>query len=183
MSKPVPKSEHEPPWSVPVALSTVPEAGRHFDLVADAQARSAIAELAAVAALPRLVASFDVTRHRRGGLHVVGRVLATVDQLCVVTLEPVANEIDEPVDLVFIPAAESSLTGHGDLEGAAEDGPEILVGGVVDLGGIATEFLILGIDPYPRKSDAVFQAPSTEQDDPAGPFAALSALKGEKAKE
>ena len=27
-----------------------------------------------------------------------------------------------------------------------------LVGGTVDLGAIATEFLILGLDPYPRKT-------------------------------
>ena len=46
----------------------------------------------------------------------------------------------------------------------------------VDLGAVATEFLLLGIDPYPRKPGAVFDAPATG--DPAGhPFAALAALK------
>ena len=33
----------------------------------------------------------------------------------------------------------------------ADDSPEPLVGGAVDLGAVATEFLVLGIDPYPRK--------------------------------
>ena len=37
----------------------------------------------------------------------------------------------------------------------ADEGPETLHGGVVDLGAVATEFLILGIDPYPRKPGAV----------------------------
>ena len=51
--------------------------------------------------------------------------------------------------------------------------PEALVGGVIDLGVVATEFLILGLDPYPRKPDAVFEAPQDLKPD-GGPFAALA---------
>jgi hypothetical protein len=51
-----------------------------------------------------------------------------------------------------------------------------MVDGVVDLGAIATEFLILGIDPYPRKPGAVFEPPQSG-DGEASPFAALAALK------
>ena len=58
----------------------------------------------------------------------------------------------------------------------ADEPPEPLQDGVVDLGAVATEFLLLGIDPYPRKPDAVFDAPPAG--DPADkPFAALAALK------
>jgi uncharacterized metal-binding protein YceD (DUF177 family) len=166
------------PWSVPVALGDVPETGRHLDLIADERLRDAIAKFAGLAALPRLDASFDVARHGRGGLHVTGRVSATVLQTCVVTLEPTENEIDEPVDLVFAPAiAESPVHDQGgELDIPYDDEPEPLVDGIVDLGAIATEFLILAIDPYPRKPDAVFQA-SAADDDAAHPFAALAALK------
>lgn len=162
-------------WSVPLALSDVPESGRHFDLVANEQARSAVAKHAGLAALPRLEASFDVTLHGRGGLHVVGRVSATVGQTCVITLEPLENEIDESIDLVFTPTAAPLIEG-AEIEVPAEDVPEVLVGGVIDLGAIATEFLILGLDPYPRKPDAIFQA-SAVGDDAAHPFAALAVLK------
>lgn len=161
-------------WSVPLALSDVPESGRHFDLVADAQVRAAVAKHAGLAALPRLEASFDVTLHGRGGLHVVGRVSATVGQICVVTLEPLENEIDESIDLVFMPAG--ALVGGAEIEVPAVDVPEVLLGGGIDLGAIATEFLILGLDPYPRKPDATFQG-SPVGDDAAHPFAALAALK------
>jgi hypothetical protein len=41
---------------------------------------------------------------------------------------------------------------------------------------LATEFLILGIDPYPRKPGAEFAAPKAE-DNREHPFAALEALK------
>src|ERR1700741_1735659 len=101
MTKPERRSKG--PWSVRLALSEVPEGGRHLDLVADRQTRTAVAEQAGLDALPRLQASFDVAPHGRGGLRVVGRVSATVGQTCVVTLEPIENEIDEEVDLVFSP--------------------------------------------------------------------------------
>ena len=73
----------------------------------------------------------------------------------------------------------------GEDEAAEEDserpqrswnGPEPLIGGVVDLGALATEFLILGLDPYPRKPGAVFEPPQDVKPDP-GPFAALAGLK------
>jgi uncharacterized metal-binding protein YceD (DUF177 family) len=169
------------PWSVPVKRGDIPETGRHFDLVPDRATRDAIAALAGVVELPRLEATFDVTLHGRGGLRVVGRVSATVGQVCVLTLEPMESEIDEPIDLVFLPAAGSSQAGlgGGEVEVPAEDEPEVLVSETVDLGAIATEFLVLGIDPYPRKPGAVFEAPAAG-DGTARPFAALAALKGKQ---
>jgi len=171
-------SRATPPWSTPVAVHDVPETGRRFDLVADDHTRAAVAQSIGLRALPRLEASFDVTRHGREGLRVVGRVAATVGQTCVVTLEPIDNEVEETVDLVFAPAAAESAPpeGGGRSKVAAEDAPEPLIGGVVDLGVVATEFLALGIDPYPRKAGAEFAAPATE-DDSSRPFAALAALK------
>jgi uncharacterized metal-binding protein YceD (DUF177 family) len=165
-------------WSVPLAITDVSEAGRHLDLVANAQARAAVATLAGLAALPRLEASFDVTRRGRGGLHVVGRVSATVGQTCVVTLEPVENEVDEAIDVAFVPAGATSLEEYGseEVEVTLEDAPEPLVGNAIDLGAIATEFLILGLDPYPRRPDVVFETPPAG-DEPAHPFAALAGLK------
>jgi hypothetical protein len=58
------------------------------------------------------------------------------------------------------------------------DGEEIetLVDGTVDLGALATEFLILGIDPYPRKAGAVFEPPALPEPG-GGAFAALAALQ------
>jgi Large ribosomal RNA subunit accumulation protein YceD len=173
------------PWQVPVAIEDVAETGQHFDLVADDDTRAAVARVVGLRDLPRLEANFDVTRHGADGLHVSGRMSATVGQNCVVTLEPLTNEVEEDIDLVFAPPPPSVERKPGDDE-AAEDGserpqrswngPEPLVGGGVDLGALATEFLILGLDPYPRKPGAVFEAPQDVKPDP-GPFAALAGLK------
>jgi len=126
--------------------------------------------------LPRFEASFDVTRRGSGGLHVIGSVSATVGQTCVVTLEPLANEVEERIDLLFEPphldqSAETDAQQHG----VKWDEPEPLVGGVVDLGALAIEFLMLGLDPYPRKPGAVFEPPQDAKRD-QGPFAALGRL-------
>jgi hypothetical protein len=164
------------PWHVPVVVEEVPETGQHVDLAADAVARGAVAKVAGLRELPRFEASFDITR-RGGGLHVVGWISATVGQNCVVTLEPLANEVEETIDLVFEPAQRlaASAENEGQQHSVKWDDPEPLVGGVVDLGALATEFLILGLDPYPRKPDAVFEPPQDAKRD-QGPFAALGRL-------
>ena len=165
------------PWSVPVRRDDVPESGLHLDVTADEAARAAIATLAGVSGLPRLAASFGIARQGKG-LRVEGEVTAAVEQTCVVTLEPMTSEIHEPIDLVFMPAAGSAPAGETreEIDPAAADDPEPLVAGVADLGAAATEFLLLAIDPYPRKPEAVFDSPD-QADTGTHPFAALAALK------
>lgn len=175
------KAADERPWSVPVGLAEIPEEGKHFELVADETTREAIARLAVVRSLPRLQASFDVARHGASGLHVRGVVSATVGQNCVVTLEPLDNEVREELDVTFAPPG-ASFDGMDEVEGEDAavidpDGPEPLIGDAIDLGALAVEFFVLGIDPYPRKADAAFEAPALEDDAASNPFAALAALK------
>lgn len=163
-------------WSVPVAVADIPDTGRQVDLVADEGVRTALAKTTGIAGLPRLQASFDVTRHGVEGLRVVGRVSATVRQNCVVTLDPMESEIEEAVDLVFVPQADFDDAAAAVHDTDVVEPPEALHDGIVDLGAISTEFLILGIDPYPRKPGAMFEAPAGV-DPGSNPFAALAALK------
>src|SRR5260370_29824585 len=138
----------EGPWSVPVSVHEVRVTGGRSELRAGAATRAAIAKSADLRALPRLEATFDVSRRDSEGLHVVGRVSATVGQVCVVTLDPIENEVEEMVDLIFVPGATPAVD--------ADEAPEPLLDDTVDLGAIATDFLIPGIDLYPRKPDTVF---------------------------
>jgi uncharacterized metal-binding protein YceD (DUF177 family) len=166
------------PWSAVVAVDEVPETGRRLDLTADAETRAAIARVAGVREVARLQANFDLARHGRDSLRVVGSVSATVEQTCVVTLDPVRNEVVEAIDLLFAPQLEAAAgDAHAGAQTVdADDPPEVLAGGAVDLGAVATEFLLLGIDPYPRRPDAVFDAPRAGGPT-ANPFAALARLK------
>jgi uncharacterized metal-binding protein YceD (DUF177 family) len=156
------------PWSVPVTVENIPDTGLHMEIEAPAAVRAAVAELAAVRDMAQLSAVFDLTR-QGAGAHVSGRVSALVGQTCVVTLEPIESKLDEAIDVSFGPpgAAPSKDT---------DEPPEPLTNGRVDLGALATEFLILGIDPYPRKQGVQFAPPKVEE---AGehPFAVLAPLK------
>ena len=155
-----------------MALEDIPETGMHLEIDAPESTRSEIVPLAGVRELPRLSAAFHLSRGG-AGVRVTGQVSARVGQTCVVTLEPIENGLEEQVDLMF------SLASTGASQTDTKDGdepPEPLVDGKLDLGAIATEFLLLGIDPYPRKAGVEF-APVIADDGSAKPFAALEALK------
>ena len=135
------------PWSVPVAVDNIPETGLHIEAKAPAEVRAQLVKLANLRDLPHLSAVFDLTR-RGGGVHVAGQVKARVGQTCVVTLEPLENDLDEPINVLFAPRLEVAAKDDGaDRTAGDEEPPEPLIEGKVDLGAVATEFLLLGIDP------------------------------------
>jgi uncharacterized metal-binding protein YceD (DUF177 family) len=167
----MPENKDRTVWSVPVQLREVPESGLHVELEAPTDVRIGIADLAGLREVSDFQASFDVTRCG-AGLRVIGYVHAEVSQSCVVTLDPVENTIDEDIHLLFLPgSAEPQADGE-----TVEDAPEPLVDGRIELGAIATEFLVLGIDPYPRKADVAFEPPGADNNG-AHPFAVLATLK------
>jgi uncharacterized metal-binding protein YceD (DUF177 family) len=165
-------------WHVPVRLENVPDTGLHLDLDADPEVRARLAALAGVLEAVRLNLSVDVKRHG-AGLRASGRVTATIGQTCVVTLEPMENTVDEIFDVLFLP--QSVAAGDG-VEHIApdpddvDDTRETLVDGTADVGAVAAEFFLMGIDRYPRKPGAVF-APPAEERRADSPFAVLAKLK------
>jgi hypothetical protein len=170
------------PWRAFVTVSQIPDTGLHRDIEADAAVRQAMAELAGQREIVSAHASFDLTLNGGGRVHVVGRVQALVGQTCVVTLDPIDSEIDEAVDLIFAPAEQlpelANLvdeTMETDTEIA--DQPEPFENGVIDLGRLATDVMLLAIDPYPRKPGAVFEPQVAVAEPEDHPFAALKTLK------
>jgi uncharacterized metal-binding protein YceD (DUF177 family) len=172
------------PWSVVVRLHEISEGGRRVAIEADAPTRAALADALGVDSVQRAAATFELNQHGPDGVHVVGRVRATVCQSCIVTLEPVVNEIDEEVDVDFAPEPKAVARPKSEEEAPSSiEGPEPLVGDSIDVGALATEYLILGVDPYPRKPGIAFDAPKAEDAAEGSPFAALAALKKGAVKE
>ncbi len=170
------------PWSVPILVAQIPDTGLHRDIDAGAAVRQAMAEVAGLREILSANASLDVTPKGGGRVHVTGRVRARVGQTCVVSLEPIENDIDEPIDLIFAPPEQipqlADLVDDGaesDVE--IPDPPEPIENGAIDLGRLATDALFLGLDPYPRRPDAVFEPPAAAPDPEDHPFAALKALQ------
>ena len=173
------------PWRAPVMVAQIPDTGLHRDIEADALARKAMAELSGLREVLSARASLDVTPKSNGRFQVVGHVSARIGQTCVVTLDPIENEIDEAIDLMFAPPEQIPALADlvdDDIESEAEipDPPEPIINGMIDLGRLATDALLLGVDPYPRKPGAVFEPQVVAADPEDHPFAALKALKGDR---
>ena len=175
-------TDHADPWSVPVIVAQIPDTGLHREIEADQAARDAMADVAGLREILSASASLDLTPEKAGRVHVTGRVRARIGQTCVVSLDPIENDIDEAIDLIFappeqIPELADLVDEAAESDAEIPDPPEPIVNGVIDLGRLATDALFLGIDPYPRKPDAVFE-PMIEAADPEDhPFAALKALR------
>lgn len=169
------------PWRASVAVEQIPQTGLHRDLEAGSAAREAMAEIAGLREILSARASFDLSLRSGGRVHVGGRVRARIGQTCVVTLDPIENDIDEEIDLIFAPSEQitppADVIDDGDTEAA--DLPEPIVNGIIDLGRLATDVLFLAIDPYPRKAGVVFEPRVAAADPEDHPFAALKALKGD----
>jgi hypothetical protein len=170
------------PWNAPIAVAQIPDTGLHRDIEADRATCDAMAKLAGVREVLSASASLDVTPNGGGRFHVSGFVRARIGQTCVVTLDPIENDIDEPIDLTFappeqIPELADLVDAAAESETEIPDPPEPIENGLIDLGRLATDALFLAIDPYPRKPNAVFEPVVVAPDPEDHPFAALKALQ------
>jgi uncharacterized metal-binding protein YceD (DUF177 family) len=175
------RQDQADPWRSLVVVDQIPERGLRRELDADEAQRNAMAESAGLRGVRSAHATFDVSAGKDGRFYVTGRVRARIEQTCVVTLDPIENDIDEPIDLTFAPPEQipqlADLVDDAEADANAVDPPEPIINGVIDLGRVATDALFLGVDPYPRKPDAVFSHEVTPSDPEDHPFAALKALK------
>lgn len=172
------------PFAAELAL-----AGRSRDAPAPVARALDEAEAAALARYLGLLSLgsvvFEGTLAPRGaeGWSLTGRLTATAEQACVVSLEPVVEAIDARIERQYRPpepgdAVETLEIGPDDL-----DAPEPLAGDI-DLAGVITEALSLALAPYPRRPEVAFEghvhAPPGVRpltDAAMNPFAELAELR------
>jgi uncharacterized metal-binding protein YceD (DUF177 family) len=159
----------------------MPVEGRAIAVTATAAEREAIAAFLEVSEVPHLEVNLAALTFR-GGVRVSGRLKAAVVQPCVVTFVLVRQEIDEPVDRIFLPGGERSTAAPGKAEifvdPEEDDAPDYFEGHEVDLSDLILESLALAIDPYPRAPDASLEdVLPPDDDDSLSPFASLKSLK------
>jgi uncharacterized metal-binding protein YceD (DUF177 family) len=117
--------------------------------------RAALAKRFDLISLDRLEAELTLRRVGHGPMvRLDGSVRANLVQSCVVSLEPVECEIEEDFVLHFAPDRDDAPHGHvveeTDVE-YADDPPEPLIGGQIDIGEAVAQQLALALDPYPRR--------------------------------
>ena len=122
-----------------------------------------------------------------GLLRLEGHLSAEVSQACVVTLEPVASRVEQDFTLLYSlepgPASDSA-EAEVVVDPEAEDPPEPLGPGGLDLGEAVAQQLALALNPYPRAPGAALAeapgtpgAPAAAEAGPRLGFAFLEALR------
>jgi uncharacterized metal-binding protein YceD (DUF177 family) len=148
-----------------------------IELVADEGERQQIAERLGLRSLSRLDAHVTLEREK-DRIRARGRLRASLDQSCVATGEPVAEHVDEPFEIVFVPEPREGRPDE-EIELGADDCDTVFYeGGAIDLGTAVADTLALSIDPYPRSpnaEDALREAGVLSEAE-AGPFGGLAKL-------
>ena len=187
MSQPAEK-EHKSEIERFVDLDRMGNSGAALEIVPSDGERAALARRFGFLGLPAFSARVTVDRRLGGQVIVEGRLKGRIVQACVLTLDPVTQDLDEAFRIVF----KKDLADHRDPESgeavlnAQLDAPEPLSGNMLDVGEIVAEQLSLAADPYPRRSGAKLEdvlpkprgagrkAPSEPR---RHPFAGLAALR------
>ncbi len=162
-----------PEFARPVRPDTVPHGGQRLRLAAGGAELAALARRLGMPALRALEAELDLRPAPGGRARATGRLRAEVEQVCVVSLDPFAQAVEEPLDFVLLAPGEEP-----DEERVEPDAPDEVEHGPLgcDLGEAVAQTLSLALDPYPRK-------PGADLDDgalragAANPFAALAKLR------
>jgi hypothetical protein len=167
-----------PEFSRPIPVDAL-EDGLEVAETADAAECAALTARFGVPEVKSLSLRGALHRWGPGGWRLEGVARAELVQICVLTLERIDTELEEPFQRFYAPAA--ALPEAARMLG--EDEPDPLGDGV-DVGEAAAEAAALAIDPYPRRPGVDFDgarfgppgsAPLT--DEAARPFAALASLR------
>ncbi|MBS0519205.1 MAG: DUF177 domain-containing protein [Proteobacteria bacterium] len=171
-----------------VDLDRMSPAGAALEIVASDSERAALVRRFGFLELPAFAARVTVDRRPGGQIVVEGRLRGKIVQACILSLDPVTQELDEAFHIVFKQGlAEERDPESGEaLVSAQADAPEPLPGNLLDVGEIVAEQLSLAADPYPRKpglklEDVMPKLRATGRPNRAEqrrhPFAGLAALR------
>ena len=156
----------------PLRPASVGTDGRQVVLEATAEERAALAGRLGLLGLESLAAEVGLTPGPGNAIRARGTLRARVVQECVVTLDPVPQAVEAPIDWRLLPPGVPPSDELDDGPDEIEPEPD----GTYDLGEALVQELALSLDPYPRAPDA--ELPSEAADRKASPFDALRALGG-----
>ncbi|GEP57312.1 metal-binding protein [Reyranella soli] len=171
-----------------VDLDRMGPSGTALEIAPSDSERAALAKRFGFLSLPVFSARVTVDRLVGGQIVVEGRLRGRIVQACVLTLEPVNQDLDETFRIVFKPDMADDRdpeSGEAVLNSQA-DAPEPLTGNMLDIGEIVAEQLSLAADPYPRRPGAKLEdvLPKPRHGGRKGqpeqrrhPFAGLAALR------
>ena len=175
--------EPRPEFSRMLAPDRLGMAPVEEDIAADAEERAALAERFDLLAMERLTANLRLDPvPGKPLLRLSGRIAARVTQRCVVSLEPVHSDLEEAFSQLYTldPAADGADGADVVVEAEAEEPPEPVGAGGIDLGEVVAQHLAIALNPYPRAPGAHMPpegSGAAEEPSSASPFSVLKSLK------
>lgn len=166
----------QPEFSRLVNATQLPHTGRALSIEASGAECAALARRFGLPAIAALSAELHLAPLAGGRVRMTGQLSARVTQVCVVALEPFAQEVEAPVAVVFVPRALMAEEGEGALDPDAAD-EEPYDGDRIDIGEAVAQTLSLALDPWPRNPDSDLppaEGGGEEGELPASPFAVLA---------
>ncbi len=169
-------------FSRTLKVDSVSSSGRDWSVTAKPEECQALAERFSLPALHSLTAKGQVWRLADGSVRLEGVLTASLDQICVVTLEQFTSTITAEVEGFFSPHASDPVEGEL-VFGPDDECADPIINGRIEIGEVIAEDLSLALDPFPRREGAVFtpqnQPPDAEDTVPekVNPFAALKVLQ------
>lgn len=156
----------------------IPAGGLERDRAATPAELQTIAQALDILKVASLSTNYRINAIAGNGYRLRGTITASVEQACVVSLEPVSGKVNGAYEVEFFPTVDVK---DGDEEASILEGTdiEVLEHGIIPVGRIVYETLSASLNPYPRRPDAEFnwEDPKAKDPDKVSPFAALSKLK------
>ncbi len=178
-----------PEFSRPIQVDRIGREGMNIDIEADGAERAALARRFGLLSLASLKAKCRLRPVAGGMIELTGALHAELEQECVVSLEPVPARVDERFEVRYaLDIARFRAAGAEELiDMEAEEPPEAIDAGAIDLGEAVAQQLAVALDPFPRapgvefngvvEPEAAEAASSAGSEGKASPFAALVRLK------
>jgi hypothetical protein len=164
------------------AVQDIPEAGLAVERSATAEERNEIARALDLLGCRSLTARYALTPRGAGHVQLSGSLWAEVEQTCVVTLEPLVNDVAADFNVDYWPETDMPEPSSGPVDMSDEPDLEPIVAGRIEVGRVVFQSLAGAIDLFPRKPGVTFEAPEPEGDgpNPDSPFAALAKIKNKR---
>lgn len=158
----------------------IPSGGVKQHREASAELRAELAVELGVPACNSLVTDYRIINAGRGRFELRGRVQASFTRTCVITLEPMVEVLNEPLDCAFVPRDRVPREQADEELALSVEDLEVIEHDRIDVGRVVYEVVAASLDPYPRSADAAVESAAEEPDnvEPAEhPFAVLAELK------
>lgn len=160
----------------------IPRSGvsEHRDAAQDL--RTALAEELGVPACHKLIADYVIKNEGGGRFLLSGTVTATFERQCVLTLEPLTEEVTESLDCLFVPPELLPGPQSGEEEAHSVEEIELIGNQGIEVGRVIYETVAAALNPYPHAPEANLDLPAadTVSETRQNPFAVLKKLTDDR---